>query len=128
MERKLGIARCGLACCCCSIEIRSGKKGLCTGCNSGMCDFAENCKSLSCSKEKNLNGCYECDAPCEAGVLAKTKVKGFISFIQKYGKEKFLDCLEKNEKKGIVYHRNGIVGDYDKCKNVDEVIELLLSK
>ena len=125
MNRELGIARCGLACCLCSEEIRHLGEEACTGCESGKCAFAPKCKSFKCSKEKGLKGCYECDEMCEEGVLGKAKVKGFISFIQRYGIEEFMDSLEKNEKRGIVYHRDGVVGDYDTCKTAEEVVAML---
>ena len=127
MNRELGIARCGLACCVCSQEVRGLGKEMCTGCESGKCAFAPSCKSFRCSREKGLKGCYECDAICEEGVLGKIKVRGFIEFIRRYGIEKFMDCLEKNEKRGVVYHREGVVGDYDACKSVEEVIAMLLA-
>ncbi|MDO5110679.1 MAG: DUF3795 domain-containing protein [Clostridia bacterium] len=125
MNRELGIARCGLACCLCSDEIKRMGAEPCTGCESGKCAFAPQCKSYHCSKEKGLKGCYECDAICEEGVLGKAKVKGFIAFIQRYGLEAFMDRLEENEKKGVVYHRAGVVGDYDDCQNAQEVIAML---
>ena len=34
----------------------------------------------------------------------------------------WLDCLERNEKNGIVYHRQGIVGDYDAFEDVEKLI------
>lgn len=42
-----------------------------------------------------------------------------------YGIEKLLDCLEQNEKNGVVYHREGINGDYDDFENADELIEFI---
>lgn len=36
-----------------------------------------------------------------------------------------LDCLECNEKNGIVYHRNGIVGDYDDFDDVEKLITFI---
>ena len=38
-----------------------------------------------------------------------------------------LDCLERNEKKGVVYHRDGINGDYDDFDNVEELISFIKS-
>ena len=32
------------------------------------------------------------------------------------------DCLERNEKNGIVYHREGINGDYDEFDDVEKLI------
>ncbi len=127
MKRELGIARCGLACCACSEEVRKTETGSCSGCDSGECGFAPMCKSRKCSMEKGIKGCYECDTPCEEGVLGKVKVKGFLAFIKKYGVDRFIDCLEKNEKAGVKYHKDGIVGDYDDCSSIDEVITILLS-
>ncbi len=36
--------------------------------------------------------------------------------------ERLLDCLEENEKRGIIYHREGIIGDYDDFDNVEKLI------
>ena len=36
-----------------------------------------------------------------------------------------LDCLEKNEKNGVVYHRNGIFGDYDDFDDTQKLIEFI---
>ena len=33
-----------------------------------------------------------------------------------------LDCLERNEKAGIIYHREGIMGDYDEFDDLEELI------
>ena len=47
---------------------------------------------------------------CKRGLLNKIKPYGFTLFIKRYGIEKLLDCLEENEKRGIRYHRKGIIG------------------
>lgn len=39
--------------------------------------------------------------------------------------ERLLDCLEENEKRGIVYHREGIMGDYDDFDDVERLIEFI---
>ena len=36
--------------------------------------------------------------------------------------ETLLDCLERNEKNGIVYHRQGVIGDYDEFDDVEKLI------
>ena len=36
------------------------------------------------------------------------KPYGFTVFIKRYGMEELMNCLERNEKNGIVYHREGI--------------------
>ena len=47
--------------------------------------------------------------------------------MKRYGEEKLLDCLEKNEKNGIVYHREGIYGDYDAFEDVEELIQFIMT-
>ncbi len=121
MKRELGFARCGLACCLCSENTH------CSGCNSGECPDKEWCENRKCSIEKGLNSCYECSESCRKGLLLKIKPFGFIEFIKRYGKERLLDCLERNEKNGVVYHRDGINGDYDDFSNVEQLIEFILT-
>lgn len=53
------------------------------------------------------------------------KPYGFTEFIRRYGEEALLDCLERNEKKGVVYHRVGIHGDYDEFEDVEQLIAFI---
>ena len=39
--------------------------------------------------------------------------------------EELLDCLERNEKNGVVYHREGINGDYDDFDDVEKLIDFI---
>ena len=119
MKRELGIARCGLACCLCS------ENDQCNGCEAGNCPDNDWCENKRCSTEKGISHCYQCDTDCRKGLLNKIKPYGFNLFIRKYGKEQLLDCLERNEQNGIVYHREGLVGDYDNFDNVDDLIEFI---
>lgn len=119
MKRELGIARCGLACCLCSENTH------CTGCNSGECSGKEWCKNRKCSIEKEISHCYECNEDCKQGLLSKIKPYAFTQFIKRYGEEYLLDCLEANEKIGIVYHREGITGDYDDFTDSEDLIEFI---
>ena len=98
MKRELGIARCGLACCLCSENV------VCKGCKRdgfkelSWCKDAEWCEVRKCGIAKNISGCYECEPA---------------------------DCLERNEKAGIVYHREGIMGDYDDFDDLEELIQFI---
>ena len=38
-----------------------------------------------------------------------------------------LNCLERNEQNGVVYHREGIVGDYDDFDDAEKLIGFILS-
>ena len=97
MKRELGIARCGLACCLCSENIS------CKGCDSGECPDKEWCENRKCS----------------------IKPYAFTEFVRRYGEDCLLDCLERNENRGIVYHREGINGDYDDFDDVETLIEYI---
>lgn len=121
MKRGLGIARCGLACCLCSENTR------CAGCNSGDCPDKEWCENRRCSINKGLSNCFECDKECRKGLLSKIKPYGFTLFIKRYGVNVLLDCLERNEQNGIIYHRDGINGDYDDFDDVEELINFIKS-
>lgn len=62
-------------------------------------------------------------------ILFASKIKPytFTLFAKKYGEEKLLDCLERNEKNGVVYHREGINGDYDDFDDVDQLMNFILT-
>ena len=66
-----------------------------------------------------------CDENCRKGLLNKIKPYAFSLFAKKYGEDQLLDCLERNEKNGIVYHRQGISGDYDDFDDVGELIHFI---
>lgn len=119
MKRELGIARCGLACCLCSENVT------CHGCNSGECPDQEKCENRRCSLFKNYSHCYACPETCRKGLLQKIKPYAFTEFARRYGEDCLLDCLEKNEQRGIVYHRNGINGDYDEFDDVEKLIHFI---
>ena len=36
-----------------------------------------------------------------------------------------MNCLEANEKRDILYHREGISGDYDEFDDVEKLIEFI---
>ncbi len=50
---------------------------------------------------------------------------GFTLFVKRYGEDELLDCLERNERNGVVYHREGIIGDYDDFEDVEELIRFI---
>lgn len=121
MKRELGIARCGLACCLCSENIK------CNGCSSDECPDNDLCENKKCSIEKGIAYCYMCEEDCKKGLLNKIKPYAFTLFIKRYGKSKLLDCLEQNEKKGIIYHREGVNGDYDEFDDVEQLISFIMT-
>ena len=121
MRRELGIARCGLACCLCT------ENADCNGCDSNGCPDNDFCENKKCSIAKGLTHCYTCEEHCRKGLLGKIKPYAFTLFAKKYGEEKLLDCLERNEKNGVVYHREGINGDYDDFDDVEQLMNFILT-
>lgn len=119
MRRELGIARCGLACCICS------ENQNCAGCNADTCPDKDWCENRKCTMEKEISHCYECRIDCRKGILAKIKPYAFTMFARRYGEDVLLDCLERNEQNGIIYHREGINGDYDEFDDVEELIHFI---
>ena len=119
MKRELGIARCGLACCLCSENVT------CNGCNLGECPDKDWCENRQCSISEKIGHCYECDAICRKGLLNKIKPYAFTEFARRYGENDLLDCLERNEKNSVVYHRDGIYGDYDDFDDVEALIQYI---
>ena len=105
MKRELGIARCGLACCLCS------ENAACSGCDSGQCPDKDWCENRKCSIAKEIRHCYECDEECRKGLLGKIKPYAFTLFMKRSN--------------GIVYHRDGINGDYDDFEDVETLIEYI---
>jgi hypothetical protein len=60
-------------------------------------------------------------------MLDKLRVRAFARFIAQYGHDKLLECLEKNEKAGIVYHHPGkLTGDYDQSSTEAGIIRFIL--
>jgi hypothetical protein len=61
-------------------------------------------------------------------MLDKPRIRAFAEFIRIHCEQTMLDCLERNEKDGIVYHYKGqLVGDYDDVDSQEAVMQLLLT-
>ena len=61
----------------------------------------------------------------QGSVCRKIKARAFAEFARRYGTEALLDCLERNERAGIVYHREGIMGDYDDFDDLEKLIRFI---
>jgi len=123
MKREKGLAYCGLACAVC------GHNENCVGCRNDGCQNKEWCKNFNCCREKGIEGCWVCEEfPCRDSMLDKVRVRTFAKFIGKYGEAKMMDCLERNEQKGIAYHhKDSITGDYDIPKTEEGIIHMILT-
>ena len=124
MRRELGIGRCGLGCCVCC------EQDNCGGCDSEQCRYKDYCQNRKCSREKGLCYCWQCqEESCQKDVLADIKPRAFNEFIRRYGVNRLMDCLERNEAAGIVYHRSttDLYGDYDSPDKIENIIHLILT-
>lgn len=83
------------------------------------------CENRACTLSKNLTHCYDCSQDCKKGLLSKIKPYTFTVFARRYGADALLDCLERNEKNGAIYHRDGIWGDYDDFDDVEKLIKFI---
>lgn len=122
MDRKRGLAYCGLACCLCTSQPD------CPGCRDEGCESRGWCKSFHCCRERGYAGCWDCpEFPCGEGMMEKLKPRAFARFVREHGEEALLDCLERNERAGVVYHEPGTVtGEYDSAGDEEGVFSLLL--
>lgn len=119
MKKELGIAVCGLACCICS------ENDICGGCHSEDCKDSAVCINRRCAKEKQMTHCFVCAADCHKGMLQKPKPYAFTQFAKRYGVDHLLECLKRNEENGIIYHREGINGDYDAFDDAEALIAFI---
>ena len=86
----------------------------------------DRCVNRACSLEKGIAHCSDCsETDCKKGMLQKSKPYGFTAFARRYGEHALLDCLERNEQQGVVYHREGVVGDYDGFEDVEELAHFI---
>ena len=105
----------------------------CRGCRQdgfldlSWCKDAEWCENRKCVLEKEIAGCYECSpADCRKGLFKeKIKARALAEYTRRYGVEALLDCLERNEQAGIVYHRTGIMGDYDDFDDLEQLMDFI---
>ncbi len=122
MREERGIGYCGLVCALCEDDEQ------CVGCKQGGCQDIIHCKNYHCCKEHELCGCYECESfPCLDTILYKTRIRAFSIFLQRYGEDKLIECLLRNQKQGIQYHKNNNhYGDYDEFENEEDIIKFIL--
>jgi len=118
------IAYCGLLCFLCQPADVCGCR---TNNHCGKRLSPEGCFQYNCCVSRGLNGCWECsEALCGKDMLAlgKTKMRAFITCIREDGINRFSEYIARNAGNGVVYHRDGIWGDYDLASEED-VLKLL---
>lgn len=110
------IARCGLVCSLCS------ERAGCPGCTR------EDCARRRCCIERGQAHCFFCEAyPCARCDGESARMRAFNLVAQEDGPEKLSEYLQRNAANGLVYHRGGLTGDYDRYADSDAVVRLLKS-
>lgn len=125
------VAYCGLICSLCRDDVECNCK---TDNHCGKRLSKEGCFQFDCCVRKGINGCWECsEAPCDKDMFSpnkterissRTKLRAFITCIKEDGIDNFAKYISNNAKNGIIYHRNGIYGDYD-LKTEEDILQLL---
>ena len=115
---KNSISYCGLICCLCSSD------GSCDCKANNHCN-REGCFQYECCTERGYSGCWECpDFSCDKDMLKQLRLKTFVKCIREDGIENFSRCILRNLENGILYHRDGIHGDYD-LDTEEEILYLI---
>ena len=97
------IARCGLVCSLCS------ERAGCPGCTR------EDCARRRCCIERGQAHCFSCEAyPCARCGGESARMRAFNLVAREEGPEKLSAYLQRNAANGLVYHRGGLTGDYDR--------------
>ena len=110
------IARCGLVCSRCS------ERAGCPGCTR------EDCARRRCCIERRQAHCFSCEAyPCARCDGESARMRAFNLVAREEGPEKLSAYLQWNAALGLVYHRGGLTGDYDRYADSDAVVRLLKS-
>ena len=110
------IARCGLVCSLCS------ERAGCPGCTR------EDCAQRRCCIERGQAHCFSCEAyPCARCDGESARMRAFNLVAREEGPEKLSEYLQRNAANGLVYHRGGLTGDYDRYADSDAVVRLLKS-
>ena len=104
----------------------------CGGCRSGYncCSYAtlheDNiCPNVGCAKEKNLQGCYECNdlMYCAKGYYERSDeyvAKATALFIKKYGEDRYTSTLKRAIDSGVDYPKS-----FDSSGSVTNALILL---
>jgi hypothetical protein len=118
------ISYCGLICAFCSTD------GSCNCRSSNRCGkkaSEKGCFQYECCIKNGYAGCWECpEFSCGKDMFNEEhlRLKTFVKCIKEDGIDKFSEYILRNANNGIVYHRNGNIGDYD-LKSEEKILNLL---
>lgn len=119
------IAYCGLICKLCFLREKcDGCKAADNKCERDCSD--KGCFNKQCCQGNGFDGCWECSnlENCNNGIFELgdySKIKAFSIYIQKNGKEDFIQKILRNEKNGLSVEKGR---DYDN-KSISEVLKLI---
>ena len=110
---KNSISYCGLLCILCNPE---GSCDCKTKNECGKKSFEKGCFQYECCVKNGFVGCWECPNFCCGKDMfddQHLRLITFVKCIKEDGIDKFSEYILRNHNNGIMYHRNGIKGDYD---------------
>lgn len=117
-----GVAYCGLVCAYCSERFG------CPGCKRAGCKDRAECRPYACGVEKGHGTCADCaQFPCDAPILRSLRMRVFAAYAHEHGEEALLAHLARKAAQGVLYHRDGLIGDYDGFDSEEELIRFLES-
>ena len=121
------IAYCGLSCGHCFLTAWCGScRTIYNTCSFATCSPNGVCPNAACSKEKGLDGCYECGElyDCKKGFYSLGKdtnaIRAMALFIQKYGKKELLRVMDDMHSKKKFEKIQEVLGE-----DVDEGLKIL---
>lgn len=121
------IAYCGLSCDHCFLkEECGGCRTAYNTCSYATCSPNGVCPNTTCCKEKNIDGCYECEdiVSCHKGFYENKEeinaIKAMSLFIHKYGKKELMRVLDNLHKKHEFEKIQEVVG-----YNIEEGLKIL---
>lgn len=83
-----------------------------------------------CSERFGCPGCRRVSDPnhaCEGDSFTSLRIRTFAAYVREHSAEKLLAHLDRKAQQGVLYHRNGTIGDYDGFASAEELIAFLES-
>lgn len=81
-----------------------------------------------CSERIGCSGCRrirDAQAPCDADKLTSLRIRTFAAYAREHGDEALLHHLERKAAQGVLYHRDGLTGDYDGFDTSEALVDFL---
>lgn len=79
-----------------------------------------------CSERFGCGGCMRRSDPAHACTMPHSlRIDTFAAYARRHGEEALLAHLSRKASEGVLYHRNGLLGDYDNFTTEEELLAFL---